>query len=39
MDDFSSANARQLSVDEFAGVLSELPYVKAFLAGEHADEI
>lgn len=34
MEDFNSANTRRLSATEVASVLSGLPYVRAFLAGQ-----
>ena len=38
LDDFNSGNTRQLDVAEMAEILRGLPYVRAFLAGEPADE-
>ena len=39
LDDFNSANTRQLGAGELADILRELPYVQAFLAGTDADEV
>jgi UDP-glucose 4-epimerase len=39
LDDFNSQNTRLLEVDEMAEILAGLPYVRAFTAGEAADEI
>jgi UDP-glucose 4-epimerase len=37
LDDFNSDNTRQLDSDELAGILRDLPYVQAFLAGGNPD--
>lgn len=38
-DDFNSHNTRQLQVEEVATILSEIPYVRSFMAGEAVDEL
>ena len=37
LDDFNSTNTRQLDVDETAGILRELPFVRTLLAGDRVD--